>query len=403
MHADMRIVIVGGGIGGLAAALFLRRAGLEAVVYEQAKEAREVGAGIVVSPNMVRLMAKLGLAGGLADFAVKLEAAWEFRRWQDGRVLFVQQMGEACERLYAADCYVAHRADLLALFQQALPRDALRLDQRCIEIHQDATATFETRVGRKTEVTADVVVGADGIHSIARRAVAPEINARFSGLCAFRCLVPAERAPEIARRPVQTLWLGPGHHLVHYPISSGKLVNLVAFAPAGEWRSESWTADGRLEDLIAEYRGWDERVCELIRSATETRRWAMYDRDPLERWTRGRITVLGDAAHAMLPFFAQGAAQAIEDAFVLAECLRGATPAQAPQRLRRYEEIRRPRATQVQLMSRGREINNHLPDGAEQERRDRDLASGNPLRDSAWLYGHDLEGDLRSDLRQSPR
>jgi len=392
----MRIVIIGGGIGGLAAALFLRRAGLEATVYEQAKEAREVGAGIVVAPNMVRLMAKLGLAAGLEAAAVKLEAAWEFRRWQDGRVLFVQQMGEACERLYGAHCYVAHRADLLALFQQALPRDALRLDRRCIEIHPEATATFETRDGRKTEVTADVVVGADGIHSVARQAVAPEINARFSGLCAFRCLVPADRAPEIARRPVQTLWLGPGHHLVHYPISSGKLVNLVAFAPAGEWRTESWTADGRLEDLIAEYRGWDGRVCELIRSATETRRWAMYDRDPLERWTRGRVTVLGDAAHAMLPFFAQGAAQAIEDAFVLAECLRGASAGEAPARLRRYEEIRRPRATQVQLMSRGREVKNHLPDGPEQASRDRELGSGNPLRDSAWLYGHDVAADLAS-------
>ena len=398
----MRIVIVGGGIGGLAAALFLRRAGLDATVYEQAKEAREVGAGIVVAPNMVRLMAKLGLAAGLAEFAVKLEAAWEFRRWQDGRVLFVQQMGEACERLYAANCYVAHRADLLALFQQAVPQDVLRLDQRCVEVRQDergASVKLASRDGRETTVSADVVVGADGIHSIARQAVAPEINARFSGLCAFRCLVPAERAPDIARRPVQTLWLGPGHHLVHYPISSGKLVNLVAFAPAGDWRSESWTADGRLEDLIAEYRGWDERVCELIRSATETRRWAMYDRDPLERWTRGRVTVLGDAAHAMLPFFAQGAAQAIEDAFVLAECLRGATPPEAPERLQRYEAIRRPRATQVQLMSRGREIKNHLPDGPEQAQRDRDLASGNPLRDSAWLYGH----DVTTDVRQSPR
>jgi salicylate hydroxylase len=393
----MRVVIVGGGIGGIAAALFLRRAGLDATVYEQAQEAREVGAGIVVSPNMVRLMAKLGLAGGLDAFAVKLEAAWEFRRWQDGRVLSVQQMGEACERLYSAHCYVAHRAELLALFQQALPQPLLHLDQRCIEITQDedgAVATFASRDGRQTRVSADVVVGADGIHSIVRKTVAPEVNARFSGLCAFRCLVPAAQAPSMALRPVQTLWLGPGRHFVHYPVSSGRLVNVVAIVPAGDWRSESWTADGRIEDLMSEFEGWSEPVGKLIRSATETRRWAIYDRDPLERWTEGRVTLLGDAAHAMLPFFAQGAAQALEDAFVLAECLRRATPAEARDALQSYEQIRRPRASQVQLMSRGREIKNHLPDGAAQAQRDQDLGAGNPLRDSAWLYGHDIEADL---------
>jgi salicylate hydroxylase len=393
----MRVAIVGGGLGGLAAALFLKRAGLQAIVYEQASEVREVGAGIVVSPNMVRLMAKLGLAEGLAAFAVKLEAAWEFRRWQDGRILFVQEMGTVCERLYSAHCYVAHRADLLKLFQQALPLDAVRLDQRCIAVRQDeqgAQLTFMSRDGRKTDVDADVVIGADGIHSAVRLAVVPEVHARFSGLCAFRCLVPAEKAPEMALRPVQTLWLGPGHHLVHYPISSGRLVNLVAFAPAGEWRTESWTADGDIADLIGEYNGWDPRVGQLIRSASETKRWAMYDRDPLERWTKGRVALLGDAAHAMLPFFAQGAAQALEDAFVLAECLRAAAPDAAPQALHRYEKIRRPRATKVQLISRGREVLNHLPDGIEQQRRDQDFAAGNPLRESAWLYGYDAETDL---------
>lgn len=385
-------------MGGLAAALFLRRAGQQAVVYEQAPEFREVGAGIVVSPNMVRLMAKLGLAEGLSAFAVKLEAAWEFRRWKDGRVLFVQEMGTVCERLYGAHCYVAHRADLLKLFQQALPPDMVRLDQRCVEVHQDehgAQLTFVGKDGRKTDVAADAVIAADGIHSAVRTAVVSEVHARFSGLCAFRCLVSADQAPEIAKRPVQTLWLGPGHHLVHYPICAGRLVNLVAFAPAGDWRTESWTVDGEIADLIAEYDGWDPRVEQLIRSASETKRWAMYDRDPLVRWTKGRVALLGDAAHAMLPFFAQGAAQAIEDAFALAECLRGAVPASAPEALHRYEKIRLPRASKIQLMSRGREVLNHLPDGIEQQRRDLDLAAGNPLRDSAWLYGHDHEAELR--------
>jgi len=393
----MRIAIVGGGLGGLAAALFLRRAGLDAVVYEQAPELREAGAGVVVSPNMVRALDRLGLAHELNAFAVRLEAAWEFRRWQDGRVLFVQPMGEQCERLYGVPCYVAHRADLLRWLVQALPAERLRTGQRCIAVapHDDAVAlTFERRDGATCRVVADVVIGADGIHSELQRLVAPAVDVRFSGLCAFRCLVPAEKAPTMALRPVQTLWLGPGRHLVHYPISGGRLVNLVAIVPAGAWRLESWTADGEVCDLSALFDGWDDRVQQLIVSASSTKRWALYDRNPLERWTVGRISLLGDAAHAMLPFFGQGAAQAIEDAYVLAACLQGADRASAPRALQRYEAIRRPRASQVQVMSRGREVRNHLPDGAEQQQRDAEFASGDPLRQSAWLYGHDLEAEL---------
>jgi salicylate hydroxylase len=393
----MRIAIIGAGLGGLATALFLRQAGLNPIVYEHANELREVGAGIVVSPNMVRPLHKLGLADKLAAFAVRLEAAWEFRRWKDGQVLSVQPMGQECVRLYGADCYVAHRADLLTLLLQPLPRDLLRLDHRCVGVEQDdseAQLTFVNRNGARMTATADVVIGADGIHSAVRRLVAPTENARFSGLCAFRCLVPAEHAPEMALRPVQTLWLGPGRHFVHYPISAGRTINVVAIVPAGAWRTESWTADGEIADLLTEFKGWDERLRQLIASASSTKRWALYDRAPLERWTRGRVTLLGDAAHAMLPFFAQGAAQAIEDAAVLSACLGTADRSSAALALQRYEAIRRPRASQVQVMSRGREVRNHLPDGPDQERRDAELASGDPLRDSAWLYGYDVEGGL---------
>ena len=403
----MRIAIVGAGLGGLAAALFLRQAGHRATVYEQAPKLREVGAGLVVPPNMVRPLARLGLGDKLPDFAVRLEAAWEFRRWQDARVLFVQPMGDECERLYGAPCYVAHRADLLALLQGALPEDQLQLDHRCTELAQDGRevelsfAHREARdghEGRSTKVIVDAVIGADGIHSAVGRALHPSAlakaaSARFSGLSAFRFLVPASRAPAMALRPVQALWLGPGRHLVHYPISGGRLVNGVAIVPAGEWRTESWTAEGQVADLAAEFVGWHDDVRRLIESATETKRWALYDRDPLERWTDGRVTLLGDAAHAMLPFFAQGAAQAIEDAQALAGCLRGIEAGAAPQALQRYEQIRKPRASQVQLMSRGREVRNHFPDGAAQRQRDAELAKGDPLRQSAWLYGHDVTGE----------
>jgi len=393
-----RIAIIGAGLGGLAAALFLRRAGLQATVYEQAQELRDVGAGIVVSPNMVRVLDRLGLATPLPQFAVRLEAAWEFRRWQDGRVLFAQPMGEQCERLYGAHCYVAHRADLLSLLRQALPAELLRLDHRCTGLQQDereVTLDFTRRDGTQARAAADVVIGADGIHSTLQAMVAPQVDVRFSGLCAFRCLVPADKAPAMSLRPVQTLWLGPGRHFVHYPISGGRHVNVVAIVPAGAWRIESWTADGNIADLSAEFEAWDERVQQLIVSASSTKRWALNDRNPLERWSVGRVTLLGDAAHPMLPFFAQGAAQALEDAYVLAVCLQQADRASLPQALQRYEAIRRPRASQVQVMSRGRELRNHLPDGPEQAQRDAELANGDPLRQSAWLYAHDLDAELQ--------
>jgi salicylate hydroxylase len=394
---SIRIAIVGGGIGGTAAALFLHQAGMDVTVYEQASEVRDVGAGIVVAPNMVRLLRKLGVADELAACAVRLDAAWEFRRWRDGRVLFVQPMAEECERLYGAHCYVVHRADLLAMLHGALPRHRLRLDHRCVAVEQDEHVVrlmFASRTGRALSETADVAVGADGIHSVVRQLIASSVAARFSGLCAFRCLVPAQIAPDVALRPVQTLWLGPGRHLVHYPISAGRLVNVVAFVPAGDWRTESWTADGDIADLRAEFEGWDARLGQLIAAATSTRRWAVYDRDPLARWTCGRVTLLGDAAHPMLPFFAQGAAQALEDAAVLAGCLRDSNADSASRALQRYEQLRRPRATHVQLMSRGRELENHLPDGPAQEARDARLAEGQPLHQNAWLYGHDVEANL---------
>jgi salicylate hydroxylase len=390
--AAARIAIVGAGLGGLAAALFLRRAGLDAVVYEQSAVLHEIGAGIVVPPNMVRLLRRLDLANKLEEFAVRLEFAWEFRRWRDGRVISATPMGERCEALYGAPCYVAHRADLREFLRRALPEKTVRFDHRLIGVTQSGKGVdldFARASGRVLDVEADAAIGADGIHSVVRDFVAPQEEPRFSGLCAFRCLVPAERAPEMARRPVQTLWLGPGRHFVHYPISAGRLINIVAIAPAGDWRNESWTADGEISDMLREFGYWDARLRQLIVSATQTKRWALFDRAPLEQWTAGRVALLGDAAHAMLPFLAQGAAQCVEDAATLADCLKTAKSDTVEPALKRYEELRRPRANRVLMLSRGREIQNHLPDGPEQERRDEALAAADPLKQIAWLYGHE--------------
>lgn len=391
--AGHRVVVAGGGIGGLAAAAFLSRAGLEVSVHEQAAELREIGAGLVVAPNLVRLLRRLGLADRLADVAVRLEVGWEFRRWQDGRVLFAQQLDRSAE-LYGEDTWVVHRADLLELLRSAVPADALHLGRRATGVEQDDDG-IRLQLADGTAVAGDVVVAADGIHSALRSTVATPGPPRYSGLCAWRSLVPAEAAPELARRPAQTLWLGPGRHLVHYPVSSGRLVNLVAFTPAGDHDVESWEARGRAEDLAAEFAGWDPRLRELIAGAGEVGRWALLDREPIPTWTSGRLALLGDAAHPMVPFFAQGAGQAVEDAAALAVCLAdpGTTVAAA---LARYQAVRVPRATRVQTASRGRQGHHHLPDGPEQRARDAAFAGDDPLAHNDWLYSYDAEEAARA-------
>ncbi|MER5428997.1 FAD-dependent monooxygenase [Streptomyces sp. NPDC002588] len=396
--SDLRVAVVGGGIGGLATAAFLHRAGIEATVYEQAPALTEVGAGLVVSPNAVRLLRSLGRLDRLRERAVPLQVGWEFRRWEDGRVLFSQNLGEECEQRFGEQSYVAHRADLLTAVKAAVPESWLRLGTRLAGLRRLDRGVELTFADGSREV-ADVVVGADGVHTTVGQFVTAAGSPRFSGMCAWRSLVAAENAPAFARRPVQTLWLGPDRHLVHYPISAGKQINIVAFGPAHDWTTESWSAEGRIEDLRAEFAGWSDDLEALLSAAERTGRWALLDRDPLPRWTDGPVALLGDAAHPMFPFFAQGAAQAMEDAAVLAGCLAG-LPEDPPAALRRYEDIRRPRATRVQQMSRGRAESNHLPDGPAQRARDASFTSEDPLAHNEWLYGHDAELVLRESPTQ---
>jgi len=384
-----RVAVVGGGIGGLAAAAFLHRAGLAATVYEQTAELTEVGAGLIVAPNAARLLRRLASAVSLDQAGVVLETGWEFRRWADGRVLFAQELGETCAGRYGEHTWTIHRADLLEVLRGAVPPGAVELGRRCTAVAQDAdgvTLTFRTG----GPVRAGVVIGADGIHSAVRDHVTTASEPRGSGLCAWRTLIPAAAAPPFARRRVQTLWLGHRHHLVHYPVSAGRVINVVAFSPAGAADVESWSATGRVADFAAEFAGWDPRLCALIAAAQRVGRWSVLDRAPLPRWVRGRVALLGDAAHPMLPFFAQGAGQAVEDAAVLAACL-AAGPGDPAGALARYQRVRAPRATRVQEASRGRIAHHHLPDGPEQRARDAQFAGEDPLGHNDWLYAYDAE------------
>jgi salicylate hydroxylase len=392
-----RIAIVGGGIGGLATAAFLHRAGFTCTVYEQARELAEIGAGLVVAPNAARLLRRLGVLEDFAVRAVQLEVGWEFRRWEDGQVLSAEDLSAACERLYGEHTYTAHRADLFDVIRSAVPADSVHLGQRCVEVETGGPRPV-LRFASGERVEADLVVGADGVHSVVRGVVTGTPSATASGLCAFRCLVPAEQAPAFSRRRAQTLWIGPGHHLVHYPVSAGRFVNLVAFAPAQADAIESWLATATVDEFLAEFDGWDARLIDLIRAAGTVGRWALFDRAPLSRWSRGTVTLLGDAAHPMFPFFAQGAAQAMEDAATLAQCLAEGRDGPVAA-LQRYETLRRPRTGKIQELSHGRSLINHLADGPEQRQRDLSFASADPLVANGWIYGYDPEAELAAARR----
>ncbi|MFD4603782.1 FAD-dependent monooxygenase [Streptomyces sp. NPDC058464] len=391
----MDVIVVGGGIGGLATAAFLQHRGLRARVYEQARTLRPVGAGIVLAPNAVRLLRRLGLTDALARRALKVRTGWEFRRWQDGAVLFSQDMTE-CENLYGEAAWLVHRADLVDVLLSAIDPGTLHLDHRCIGVRQSATHVTASFEGRPRAL-GDLVIAADGIHSPIRDSLIGRIPARDSGLCAWRAMIPAERLPDRCLSPTQTLWLGPGRHLVHYPVSAGRTVNVVAFTPASPGETvESWTAEGEPEDFRREFAGWAPPVGDLLDAVTEVSRWSVLDRSPLQEYVHGRVALLGDAAHPMLPFFAQGAGQAIEDAGALAAALLETEDLTTA--LAAYTRVRVPRTVQIQQASHDRAAVNHLPDGQGQKERDHAFTTRDSLRDSAWLYDYDAQAEAREAL-----
>jgi salicylate hydroxylase len=309
---------------------------------------------------------------------------FEFRRWDDGRLLSTTPLSDAIERSYGAPYLHAHRADLVAVLAAAVPVDRVDVGRRCVGVAPDG----EIRFADESRETAELVVGADGIHSAVRQAILGDERPRFTGHVAYRGLVPAERAPELSPDRRCTVRLGPGAHLVHYFVSAGRYLNVVCVAEEGSWTRESWTDHGDVADLHAAFAGWHPVVKEIIAALDAPLKWALFDRDPLPRWSRGVVTLLGDACHPMLPYGAQGAAQAIEDAAALAACL--TQSADIPAALARYESVRRDRTARVQAISRANGERFHLPDGPRQQARDTAMAASFGLSpDIDWLYGYD--------------
>ena len=362
------ILVAGGGIGGLAAALCLARAKFRVRVFEQAPAFGELGAGIQISPNGARVLHHLGLARGLAKRGCQ-PARTEFRHWRNGKVISALPLGESARRAYGFPYYHLHRADLLGLLREAAEREGrieLHLGARLREFAQDGglcAATIEK--GGKTSVhEGALLVGADGIHSTIRTALFGQDAPTFTGNLAWRALVPTERLPAGLIAPATTAWWGPHRHFVHYYVRSGALVNCVCVVEKTGWTVESWSEPGDHRELQADFAGWHQIIQTLINGMKPDTlyKWALHDRRPMGLWGKDRATLLGDACHPTLPFMAQGANMAIEDAAVLAACLaQGDDPAAS---LRRYEALRQRRTARVQEGSRRNARTFHLSGAA---------------------------------------
>jgi salicylate hydroxylase len=388
MPAPLNIAVIGGGIGGLSAAVALRQQGFSVEVYEQAPELTEVGGGINMGPNAVRVLYRLGLRDGLLRECVQPLGSHQ-RRWQDGRTLQRTALNPRCEELYGAPHITIHRADLLSVIAAAFPADRVHLGHRLTGFadHGDAV---EAWFANGVRIRAHVLVGADGIHSAVRAALFGEEEPQFAGCVAYRGLVPIERIADLGLEFGTQSWVGPGAHLVHYPVSRGRLLNFVGWTEHDTWNREDWTDRATIERALAAFAGWHPQVRHIIAAAETCFIWALFDRDPLPCWSIGRVSLLGDACHPMYPFMGQGAAQAIEDGPALAACLAAGIddPAAA---LHRYEQLRLPRVTRLQQMSRANKYRFHMPDGPAQMARDAEWAGAPDRSPEAlrWLFDHD--------------
>jgi salicylate hydroxylase len=350
---NLNVLVCGAGIGGLTAALALARTGQRVTVLERAAALEEVGAGLQVSPNAARVLVDLGLGDALEACAVRPQAL-KVMSGVSGAELMDVPLGPMVSARHGAPYWVVHRGDLQGILARAVRATAsIRL---CLDTPVEDVAVEPGRVrvscrsqGRLTTIEGDVLVGADGIWSTVRTRLVDSHASAHRRQTAWRALVPVEAVDPPFRAPATWLWLSPDAHLVHYPVQAGRMVNVVAIV-SDRWRSAAWSTQGSREDLLARFAGFPEAGRRLIEAPANWMKWALFDRPPAKSWGEGRVTLLGDAAHPMVPFLAQGAAMAIEDARVLADCLaEGVDPAAA---LRRYEGLRRPRTAKVQKEAR---------------------------------------------------
>jgi salicylate hydroxylase len=393
-----RVAIIGGGIGGLTAAIALSAAGIEVAVYEAAAELREIGAGVALHPNAMRVLRAIGAEDGVRKIAGRSQ--WQvLRNGMTGRLISRTNRAEQAAS-FGIEGATAHRADLLDVLASLVGPGVVSLGKRCVSVDSpagdaDGADVAVARFADGSEAEADIIVGADGIHSVVRTGLFGPDAPRFTGKVCYRSVIPAAAVAGTPFAAENGQWLGPHGTIVLYPMRGEELINVVAHYDDDSYRHESWVERCERAEVLDRYAGWDESLLRLFGAGDTWYKWALYDRDPIPAWTRARVTLLGDAAHPMLPYLGQGACQAIEDGAVLATALAaaGSDPVAG---LGRYERTRRPRASRVVLTARERGLSNHLTSPFAAWRRD--LAIGwrkrvHPRdpegRGTAWLAGYD--------------
>lgn len=396
---NLKILIAGGGIGGITALLALRQRGIEAELFEQAAAFTQVGAGLQVSGNATRILRTLGLGDALARVAYYPEGR-DYRAWDTGDRLYYTPLGQRAEARFGAPYYTAHRADLLDVLLGGLGEQGYRLGARIERFDQDAGRVTLT-LADGSAATGDILIGADGIHSTVRGQMFGKELPRYTGNVAWRGLVPAERVAHLDVAKVTGVWMGPNRSIVQYYVAAGRTFNWIGISRSEQPARESWLAEGRAEDALAEYSGWHDTIRTVIAETPKLLRQALYDREPLPDWQIGRVVLLGDAAHPMMPFYAQGAAQSIEDAYVLAGCL-AASQDDPVAALARYVKLRQPRTAWMQGLARREEELYQMTDAATiaernaRMRTNRTPASATFPPEQERLYSYDAEAVLRT-------
>ena len=390
--SDVEVAIVGGGIGGLVLALALRERGISFEVYEQAGELREIGAAVALSGNGTRELRRLGL-GNQVKAASVIPSALVIRRWDTGEVIADHPIGRdgVYEATFGAPYYGVHRVALLQALADRLGGEGLHLGRRCVAV-EERRGGAELHFADGASASADVVVGADGVHSVIRPHVAGEVRGRFSGTVGYRGLVAVHDMPSLPDPSPLQFWAGPGRHLLHYAIDGGRTVNFLAVVRAPEWQNDAWMEECAISDAVDAFAGWHPAVTEMVGATDVGARWALHDLAPLTRWHTERVVLIGDAAHAMVPHQGQGANQTIEDGIVLADELAEVHgTADLASALHYFTERRRQRTVAVQWLSRRTADLMHVPDGPVIARRD---ASFTDLySDLAWIHSHDAHAD----------
>ena len=347
VESSLPIIVIGGGIGGLTTALALLQRSLDVVVYEQAPVLREVGAGVQLGSNGTRVLYALGLEQALRAAQV-VPPRRQLRHWRTGETWDWLALGQASVQRFGTPHILMHRNDLHGILVEAIRKlkpDAIRLGMRCQTVMQSEDAAIAAFAGGE-QASGHAIIAADGIHSQVRACLFGASKPSFTGCVAWRGLVAMEKLPPHLAQLLTTNWLGPHGHVLHYPVRRGELMNFISIVERDDWQVESWIVEGSREELATDFRGWHADVHTFIDNIATPYKWALLARGPMQRWTDGRVALLGDACHPTLPFLGQGAVMAIEDAYVVAACL--AQYRDDPERaFLRYEDIRKERTSAV--------------------------------------------------------